>query len=317
MNSPAAFRYSVDLDDSSPRDQQVRELVESWLAIPALREIVTAHGGPWPEGDLGSRLEALNDFSQAWDFRSGGERLDIIADSEIEEELIEKRAPDLGMTVSQAPTKDAYDHALILGGTALASVNRIRRLSDLVEGGLRVKNIAALTALRDLPANEVEIAAKNGVGESIVAGAESEFDVMLNATAELLAGGSDREIETISNENPNLRSASASFDSGRIQVLAAPSGDPERRANTLDNYSVYESAISPGDSVLVVTSSIYLPYQFFTAVKSMGFDRNLTLEAVGFPPEWMNGILTAPRNVLQELRSAFFGAKNLVADAGD
>lgn len=316
MNSPAAFRYSVDLDDSSPRDQQVKELVESWLATPALQEVVTAHGGPWPEGELGSRLEALNDFSQAWDFRSGGERLDIIADSDIEEQLIESRASDLGMTVSQAPTKDGYDHALILGGTVLASVNRVRRLADLLEGGLGIKNIAALTALRELPENEIELAAKNGVGDSILAEAESEFDVMLNATAELLADTSDHAIETISNENPNLRSASANFDRGDIQVLAAPSGDPERRANTLDNYAVYESAISPGDSVLVVTSSIYLPYQFFTAVKSMGFDRNLTLEAVGFPPEWMNGILTAPRNVLQELRSAFFGAKNLVAETG-
>lgn len=316
MFSADAFRYLLTLDGSGQRDRLIAELVESWLAVPALREIVTAHGGPWPDGDLASRLETLNEFSQAWDFRTGAERLDIVADSEIEEQLIERLAPQLGMTDSLAPVNGTYDHALILGGTALASVNRTRRLAELIEAGLEVGSIAVLTALRELPSSEVDLAREKGVQVSILDGATNEFEVMLAVASRYLAGDSDGEVDLRSDQNPNLSSASASLEGGAIRVLAAPSGDPDRRANTLDNYAVYEESISPGDSVLVVTSSIYLPYQFFVAIRSMGLDRAVTLEAIGFPPEWMGGVLTGPRNVLQELRSAFFGAKNLVAAIG-
>jgi len=93
-------------------------------------------------------------------------------------------------------------------------------------------------------------------------------------------------------------------------VLAAPSADPERRANSRDNYDVYANQIGPADSILVVTSSIYLPYQFFIALQALGWKQPRTIEAVGFPPEWMQGVLTSPQNVLQEIRSALFGARN-------
>ena len=121
-------------------------------------------------------------------------------------------------------------------------------------------------------------------------------------------------MERTDHENANLRGARAEI--GPVTVLAAPSADRDRRANTRDNYAVYASQVHNGESVLIVTSSIYLPYQFFVGLEALGLDRPGTVEAVGFPPEWMGGVLTGATNVLQELRSAFFGALALAKAAG-
>jgi hypothetical protein len=66
--------------------------------------------------------------------------------------------------------------------------------------------------------------------------------------------------------------------------------------------------------LLVCTSAIYLPYHFFTAVRALALEKPLVVELVGFPPEWMQGVLTGPRNYLQETRSALFGALTLARE---
>ena len=52
------------------------------------------------------------------------------------------------MTRADLPLDDAYDHALVLGGTALASIYRIQRLFELRGASIGVANAAVLTALR-------------------------------------------------------------------------------------------------------------------------------------------------------------------------
>lgn len=208
------------------------------------------------------------------------------------------------MTSSEQPLEPDYQHALVLGGTALANVYRVRWLFDLIRAGLRVERPVALTALRDLSDSEREVALERSEVAAVVGAAKTEFDVMTNAMAAY--SGSQPDVRYTPSDNPNCSSAHAAVGDGL--VLAAPSADPARRANTRDNYDAYAQRIADGDSVLVVTSSIYLPYQFFIAIQALGWRRPLTIEAVGFPPEWMKGVLTGPENILQELRSALFGA---------
>jgi hypothetical protein len=285
----------------------VRNFIETWVDQPALQRIVEAEGGSWPEGTLEERVEALHEFSSHWDFRGGAERLDIeasVAGSDIER--IYADAAELGLTLATPPTQPAYDHALVLGGTALASIYRLKHLYELIDAGLVIGQIAVLTAIRDIGDSELDLVRERAEIAPIVAGnPETEFEVMVAAVEYF--SGDKAKVERSPSRNPYLESAQ-----GRIVnalVLAAPSGDPERRANTRDNYDVYSSQISPDDSVLIVTSSIYLPYQFFIGLQALGWDRPRTIEAIGFPPEWMQGVLTAPTNVLQELRSALFGAR--------
>jgi hypothetical protein len=216
-------------------------------------------------------------------------------------------AAELGMTAADRPTDDRYDHALVLGGTALASVYRLRRLYELREDGLDIGRTAVLTALREIGEPELRIVRERPEIAAVVdRSPRTEFEVMTHSVE--LFSGSSSEVERTPNENPHLASAMARL--GDVLVLAAPSADPGRRANSRDNYDAYIGQIGPVDSVLVVTSSIYLPYQFFVALQALGWEQPRTIETVGFPPEWMQGILTGPQNILQEIRSALFGARN-------
>lgn len=299
------MRYSIELpgDDNGAA---VRQFIGDWVESPALRQIVELEGGDWPSGSLADQADALHRFSERWDFRGGAERMDIKAtEDELDSERILAAAEELGLTTAPPPCRSHYDHALVLGGTALASIYRLRRLYELRENGTEVDCIAVLTALREVKHEELELARGRPEIAEIAETAKTEFDVMTAATAAF----SDEiaEVEYTPNENPHLTSAVGHV--GDAVVLAAPSADPDRRPNTRDNYDVYSRQIKPGASVLVVTSSIYLPYQFFIALQALGWDQPRTIEAVGFPPEWMGGILTGPENILQEIRSALFGAK--------
>lgn len=285
-----------------------------WLSTPALRQLVESEGGRWPAGELEERIAALHDFSTRWDFRSGAERLDIDDEADGLDERQAIAAGDaLGMTVADLPRSKRYDHGLALGGTALASIYRVKRLFELRDFDVEIARRAVLTALREIKSPELEIVAERPDIAVIAEGAESEFDVMVRAVGAF--AGREPCVLRSPNENPHLASATAEVDD--TLVLAAPSADPGRRANTRDNYNVYTERIGPTDSVLIVTSSIYLPYQFFIALQALGWDVPRTIEAIGFPPEWMQGVLTGPRNVLQELHSALFGALTTVRALGD
>lgn len=303
----SGMRYRIELPEGQGAEA-VCAFIDAWIEQPALRRIVEAEGGRWPSGLLEQRVEALHDFSDRWDFRGGAERLEIDpALSQDHDENLLTDAAELGMTTADRPTADRYDHALVLGGTALASIYRLRRLYELRADGLDIGRTAVLTALREIGEPELRIVRERPEIAAVVDHSpRTEFDVMTRAVA--LFSESSGEVEHTPNENPNLASALARL--GDVLVLAAPSADPSRRANSRDNYDAYVGQIGPTDSVLVVTSSIYLPYQFFVALQAVGWEQPRTVEAVGFPPAWMQGILTGPQNVLQEIRSALFSARS-------
>jgi len=298
------YRVELPGDDGG---SVVQAFIADWVGQPALRRLVEAEGGSWPSGTLEEQVRTLHDFSDRWDFRSGAERLDIAASSVDEEaERIVGDAAELGLTLTTPPSETRYDHALVLGGTALASIYRLKHLYQLIEGGLAVEHVAVLTALREVGDSELQLVRERPEIMSVVAdNPTTEFDVMV-AAVEFFTGA-EAQIERSFHANPHLASAQAKI--GNTLVLAAPSADPDRRANSRDNYDAYSSRIGAGDAVLIVTSSIYLPYQFFVALQALGWEQPRTIEAIGFPPEWMQGVLTGPTNVLQELRSALFGAR--------
>lgn len=287
--------------------QAVRQFIEDWIDQPALRRIVETEGGTWPKGSLEAKVEALHEFSARWDFRGGAERLEIKSASfEASAEDLLADAAELGMTAASLPAQTKYNHALVLGGTALASIYRLRRLYELRKDDVKVDRVGVLTALREVGEPELQIVRERpGIADIVRASPSTEFEVMTAATE--FFSGATAKVEFKPSENPHLASAAAHV--GDAVVLAAPSADPERRANTRDNYDVYTQQIDATDSVLVVTSSIYLPYQFFISLQALGWSQPRTIEAVGFPPEWMEGVLTGPENVLQEIRSALFGAQ--------
>jgi len=298
------MQYRIELPEDGGADA-VRDFIGQWVQHPALREIVESEGGEWPGGTLAEQVAALHAFSSRWDFRGGAERLELSAGDQPHDEVrILNAAEQLGLTGAGAPMSKAYDHALVLGGTALASIYRVRRLFDLREGKIDVHEAAVLTALRKIGVPEFDLVRSRNDLAPLVDGAVTEFDVMTNAVARY--GRATPAITQTPNTNPHLATATAQV--GDTLVLAAPSADPERRPNTRDNYDVYSARIGRADAVLIVTSSIYIPYQFFIALQALGWEAPRAIEAVGFPPEWMQGVLTGVENILQETRSALYGA---------
>ena len=297
------YRIEIPAEDGAAA---VRALVETWSHGEPLRRLVEAHGGDWPaEGDLVERLEALEEFSERWDFRRGGERLDIVVDAaNIDEPLVRAAASELGIADSVAPAAGRYEHALILGGTVLASIYRTRHVKELLDGGTEIGRIAALGALRPVPDAELELVRDRAELRALVDPAPAtEFDALVAAAVHFLAP--DAEVDR--------REHHAQIGPA-VEVLAAPAADPARRATTLDNYRAYADNIAPGDGVLCVTSAVYCAHQFFAGLHALGWDRPYTLESVGFPPEWMRGVLTGPQNLLQETRSGIRGALMLARD---
>ena len=297
------MRYLIELpgDDGGA---SIRDFIAEWIETPGLRRIVEREGGEWPDGTLEERVESLHEFSERWDFRSGAERLEIDAVEEgLDSEQIAVAGNELGLTAAEAPSQAHYDHGLVLGGTALASIYRLRRLYELRDSGVEMDHIAALTALRAVNEAELKLVRERPEVADLAEGVKTEFDAMTAVTVAF--SHESAAIEYTANKNPHLASARAWV--GDALVLAAPSGDPSRRANTRDNYDVYFRQIKSGAPVLIITSSIYLPYQFFVWVQApVGWTRRI--EADGFPPEWVAGVLTGPMNILQEIRSALFGA---------
>jgi hypothetical protein len=297
-------RYRLEIPPSGGAEA-ARGFVGAWLNDPALRAIVELEGGTWPAtSDLLEQAEALHAFSEKWDRRRGRERLGATGGDHPEAQALMAHAAALGLTAAGATRDRRYDHALVLGGTALANIYRVKRLFELRRDGIEIQHPAALTALREISEDELRLVAEREAIAGLAAVGDTEFDVMTRAVASF--AHEPAHVTRTPNENPNLVGAEATV--GDTLVLAAPSGDPGRRANTRDNYGVYTKLIRPGDAVLIVTSSVYLPYQFFIGLQALGWDAPLTVEAVGFPPEWMEGVLTGPHAVLQELRSALYGA---------
>ena len=158
MEPTQRYRITVACADNGRR--AALDFLEAWLDRPELCRLVEQGGGTWPaSGDPSQRLQILHDFSERWDFRRGAERLQIgQPNADIDADVVMSSAAGLGMTTALSPSDGQYDHAVVLGGTALANLNRLRRLHDLIDGGLDVGRVAALTALREISPSEVDLA---------------------------------------------------------------------------------------------------------------------------------------------------------------
>jgi hypothetical protein len=308
-----AISYFLDASTPDARESAL-ELVDRWSQSPALRTCIEACNLSWPEAATPvERLRQLERMTKTFDVRRGRERLEISRTRLDNEDAILGSAKELGMVEPHQPSQSKYDHLLILGGIAASCFLRTRHARELSAGQIEVPQIGSLGALRELGADE--LAGLKKLVSDWRSNPITEFDVLLDAGVKLFEPDVAPEVESSGDANPNLKTALSSFQSSdgiRFIVIAAMSSDPSRRANTFDNYQSYVDRFNvlAGDAVLVCTSQIYVPYQFFTALRFFGLDAQVRIEFTGFPPEWVTGehALRAPQNYLQEVRSAIQAA---------
>lgn len=270
--------------------EEIERTAREWVGAEQLRDLVAIFDDQIPPSGTRAALAWLDEFSaREWDFRAGRERSAMrLRDFEPGvAATITRSLRGLGLTGRSTPARDRYDRMLILGGGAPACFCRPAFASALIADGLKVGGVAALGSDRPLRQVEREFLAAAG------AAGRTEADA-IEAGVRAAAGTAEAE------------------------VICAGRGEPATRANTADTYDAWRAA-DPVDheTVLIVTTDIYVPFQHFDAVRKLGLASACSVETIGVPAgfELPNGyrVSFTLAHYLQEVRSAIRSLRRLLA----
>jgi len=324
--------------DGSLERGTLLDSVAAWVDSAPLRALFDRFGAPRPDGDLATRLTALEKFtSSAWDFRRGSDgisvernqvQLDTISDPDTEA-LVRSAATALGLVTARPPAHDSYDYLVVLGGLVRANLWRSKYAAYLLSaGGVKAPKVVALTANRPLGANpddferdEFLLLDRLGLGPHRL-----ESEVMEEALCRALdlehlvdrvADGDEVPLAT------RRRVASATnADGTEVVLVVAPPADLSsgRRADTAATYRFWAGDvehIKPGARLLVVTSCIYVPYHALVALQHVGGPFGATIETIGYDDTVVDVTAAPPVfravNYLQEIRSTLRAAATLTS----
>ena len=283
--------------------------IERWVASPPLRDLVAAFGGSVPAGDVGGALRWLADFSaEHWDYRRGAER-NARADEALSgdaAEVVQAAAQAFGMFDEAVPRRRHYDHFVILGGLLRGCITRARRAAEVLSGGLGAGSFAAVGGFRPLNDAELRLAAEIDFEPG-----GDEFSAMDAAVREAFSvDGPTGERGEGDGFAAWLVRDYETAGGMPLRVVATPSSQPAtRRANTADNFSFWATEVgrpSAGESVLVLTTSRYVPYQHCEAVRALVLPYGVSVETIGVDPTRMTGPLRLPLRLtdyVQEIRA--------------
>jgi hypothetical protein len=263
---------------------EVRDVAEAWLARPALADVLQAAGGPRPCGLAGiAPLEAWT--ATHFDRRRGKERHEAVAEplgDLVERALLDAAGP-LGLLGTAGPRHGRYDLVIVLGGTVTGNRLRVAHTAALSHT-VRLGRVVGVSGARALTPNELrdEPAAAADLDEAThlrrVFGEAATAVAASPATARTLA---------------------------EAAVLTAPPALDGGRAGTAEGIRQLTGAVPAAARrrVLVVTSAIYVPYQFFVAAPILIAAGTGDVELVGTPTV-VDDARTAARRFAQELHSA-------------
>jgi plasmid stabilization system protein ParE len=285
--------------------------IATWVHSVALEELVRLFAReddePAPGDDVAARLSWLEAFSARWDYRQGKER-NLVSVPKLEatqEQLVKAAAEALGLVEGGIEPKGPYDHVLILGGLARACLARPMYTAGLLRSGeIETGSVVALGGYRELKGDELGL-----VEELTGEGAADEFEAM-DAGIRFAFEVADPAQEAAPDDSWRLNEYGWG-DGARLQVVAAPSSEPDvrPRANTPDaiNWFATELAgLERGQRVLVVTTDIYVPYQQADALRLLSLPFGVEVDVAGINPGKVDHRLIRrfeAHNYLQEIRS--------------
>ena len=271
------------------RKEELLKQVEEWTRSAHLKSLLTAFGAEIPNTSFTEYLTWLNQFVDCWDFRKkqamGGERWSVNDTSEVlkNSELIITASKVLGFVDRHSPIMKP-DFILPLGGARLTNLERCQYAKVLLDQyGSSNTVVAALASMR--PINEIEMPylleyAPKATTEyaAICKGLEKSFSLQKKMYFE----------EKGNSQNPNLnwliREYHQGYNGHKIYSIAAPSSQPERRANSLDTFEFFlkKFSVPEKSSILLCTNSIYVNYQLLKFIP-LAFEYGLNVDCVGTP----------------------------------
>ena len=300
-------------------DADALEHIRAWTTSAALAAVVERFGGraPAPDGPPIEELAALLAFTkERWDFRQKQatsetklvERNQVVEPvfSGYDEMLVEAAARSLGLADPPLkPPRREYDHVVILGGLARGSIARPLAAAKLItDGVVSTPSIIGLGAIHNRFLNAQE---QRLMEQIDVDGLEHELDAVdvgmrrafgVNGPAVVSAGG-----EGFARWEVRSRHAG---DGTALTAFAAPAPSEDGRANTVSSYRFLDAQgiLHPGQSILLVTTRHYRPYQLAEAIRELG-DRH-TIDAYGMSPgayDYRLAYQPTTSALLQEIRS--------------
>ncbi len=303
------------------------EEIAEWVHSQPLRALVRRFGGEEPAGGLDAELAYLDDFTtRRWNFRRYKERnqVDAEAVTGADEQLVFAAADALGLLRPRPPMYQHYDKVVVLGGLVRTVLWRTGYAAHLVRHGVTTDAIDAISASRELARNEIDPSRDEYKLLSLfgLPHRNFEWEVMedcLRRAFGLPAFTVERQSGPDATGPVRYRVASAEADANRVRLVVAPAYKSDRRANTADGYRYWASEVSglqPGQQILAVTTSIYVPYQHAVALQNLGVPFTCGIDTVGVDfnviddspsPQVFRGV-----HYLLELRSAIRAYRDVV-----
>lgn len=310
-------------DDKSYRIKLLFDNIDKWVSSGELYNLVKIFGGCLDNSaTLNNKIEYLNDFCMRWDFRkkqaNGGERWEIEDDEFVQERSKEimELVDGLGLVNITEPII-VPDYILPLGGARMSNLLRCEYAQKLSANFDNKTDVIALSGKRKL-----DNVKKDGDGkteydiitESYAKDAGTEYDA-INSGLERAFGlfGCKYTEEGIEEENHNSSWCIRKYESdNRVFSVAAPTTDFKRRANSMDTFEFFmdKFKISEGNKILLVTSCIYVPYQFLKFMK-IAIEKDLLLDCVGVPGRPNEFQFSKTSNYLQEVKGTINAIKKL------
>lgn len=289
--------------------------IQKWITSDSLIALVQLFNGDINFNlPLKELIDILNNFSNVWDYRkkqaNGGERWDIYNDEFVEKnsDEIRKLTAELGLKSITEPI-ESPTHILPLGGARLANLVRCQKAREVM-GNIEYNNpkVIALGGMRQI--NEIE----REFLKEYAPNANTEFDAINGGLLKSFnLNYCSYEENGYLDNNPNFNWAIRKYNSSMdIYSIAAPSSDENRRANSMDTFEFFmkKFSIKDSDKILLVTSCIYVPFQFLKFM-SLAIKNNIYIDCIGAESSRTGVQFSKASNYLQETKATINAIKSL------
>lgn len=280
--------------------EQVADRARTWVLNDELALLVNALGGPLPS------LAALHDLRR-WsasrlDTRRGAERRDAAAATYTAGALdtLVRAAEPLGLLRTPSPQRTTYDAVVILAGATTGNLLRTR-LAQAALDHVETAVLVALASDRAISASEITddpASVEDGYEWSNLVRHIGQAFGPLEPAESVADGAHDHSYRT-----PNGLP---------VRVLIAPDRDGRRPTTPMQlRFLRTRMAKTARRTALLVTSSIYVPYQFFSGGPEILADGAEHVEVIGTPTTTTGDRALLGQRLAQEVHAGIDAAARL------
>lgn len=292
MSIPSAWVSGSQVD--------VLRVAARWLESADLQRLTATLGGPSPATQ--DREALLTWSARVLDTRRGAERRDVIPTTWTTDQIrgLLSTAGPLGLLQTTAPCRASYAITVLLGGATTGNRLRTALARDLASRGVDLGMLVAVTAERTL--SDHEHASDPDSMED-----QTEWANLLRYLADAFGPLQSGAVTTGGTGSAAWQDRKfTTATGGNLRVLVAPSCSAHRRANTSDGLTFLLKRIPlvRRRHVLIITSAIYAPYQFFAGAPVILSDGAEHVELVGAPTGTDGDANLLAQRIAQEIHAA-------------